>query len=87
MVNSLKALMNSRKFLVMVLDVAVSLVLYFVVKYVAPSLVEDIKFVIAALQPVVVILINSIAKEDAAAKGNPSFHHTPLDYHTPLVVE
>ena len=80
MVSSLKALMNSRKFVLLLMDVVLSLALYFVVKYVAPSIVEDIKFVIAALQPVFVVLINAIAKEDAAAKGNPSFHigYTPI---------
>ncbi len=73
MVSSLKALLNSRKFLIMVLDVIVSLALYFIVKYVAPDIVNDIKFVIAALQPVIAVLINAIAKEDAALKGSSNY--------------
>jgi len=70
MIGSLKSLWGSRKFLIMMLDVIVSLALYFIVKYVEPSIVEDIKFVIAALQPVVLVVINSIAKEDAARLSN-----------------
>lgn len=66
-INPFTSLLYSRKFLIMVLDVLISLVLFFVTKYAEPSLVEDIKFVIAALQPVVLVLIASIAHEDAAA--------------------
>lgn len=62
----LAKLLASRKFLLMALDVVLSLVLYFAVKYVNPSAVEDIKQVILLLQPVVVTLIYAIAKEDAA---------------------
>jgi len=65
------------------LDTVISLVLYFAARYLAPDIVGDIKFVIAALQPVVVVLINSIAKEDAARLSNPSFRP---DF-TPRVVE
>ena len=59
-------LMESRKFLIMLLDVVLALILYFSVKYVNPSAVEDIKQVILLLQPVVVTLIYAISKEDAA---------------------
>lgn len=59
-------LLASRKFLLMVLDVVLSLVMYFSVKYVNPSAVEDIKQLILVLQPVIVTLIYTIAKEDAA---------------------
>lgn len=59
-------LLASRKFLLMVLDVVLSLVMYFSVKYVNPSAVEDIKQLILVLQPVIVTLIYAIAKEDAA---------------------
>lgn len=62
----LAKLLASRKFLLMVLDVVVSLVLYFSTKYVDPSAVEDIKVVIGLIQPVFVTLIYSIAKEDSA---------------------
>lgn len=57
-------LLTSRKFLVMLLDVVVSLVLYFVAKYWGSAL-DDVKFVIVALQPVVIFLIYTIAKDNA----------------------
>ncbi len=65
--NPLQALLRSRKFLVMVLDTTVSLVLYFSAKYLAAGAVEDIKTVIVALQPVVLVLIGAIAYENGQA--------------------
>ncbi len=65
--NPLQALLRSRKFLVMLLDTTVSLVLYFSAKYLAAGAVEDIKTVILALQPVVLVLIGAIAYEDGQA--------------------
>lgn len=62
--NPIKGLLISRKFWTLVLDVIVSTVLYFVGKYGSVSVFEDIKFLIAALQPVFVMLIASIAYED-----------------------
>lgn len=62
----LAKLLASRKFLLMVMDVVISLTLYFATKYVDPSAVEDVKVVIGLLQPVFVTLIYTIAKEDAA---------------------
>lgn len=62
----LAKLLASRKFLLMVMDVVISLALYFGGKYADPSAVEDLKVVIGLLQPVWVTLIYSIAKEDAA---------------------
>ncbi len=59
-----QALLKSRKFLVLALDTVISLVLYFVTKYTAPSAVEDVKTVIVALQPVALVLIGAIAYED-----------------------
>jgi len=60
-------LLKSRKFLVLLLDTVVSLVLYFSAKYLAAGAVEDIKTVILALQPVVLVLIGAIAYEDGQA--------------------
>ncbi len=57
------ALLKSRKFLLLLLDTVVSLTLFFVGKY-ALDIFEDVKFVIAALQPVFVTLIGAIAYED-----------------------
>jgi chromate transport protein ChrA len=65
--NPVQALLKSRKFLVLALDTVISLVLYFVTKYAAPSAVEDVKTVILALQPVVLVLIGAIAYEDGQA--------------------
>ncbi len=65
--NPLQALLKSRKFLVLLLDTTVSLVLYFSAKYLAAGAVEDIKTVILTLQPVVLVLIGAIAYEDGQA--------------------
>ena len=66
--NPIQGLLRSRKFLLLCLDTIISLVLFFVTKYAAPGLAEDIKFVIAAYQPVFVAIIVAIAVEDAALK-------------------
>ena len=60
------SLLHSRKFLILVLDVATSIILYYFGG-------EDVKFLIAAIQPVIVMIIYAIAKEDAAAKGNTKY--------------
>lgn len=54
-------LLYSRKFLVLILDTVISVVLYYCGG-------PDVEFLIAALQPVVMMLIFAIAKEDAAEK-------------------
>lgn len=53
-------LLQSRKFLVLVLDTIIAVVLHYYGG-------EDVKFLIGALQPVALMLIYAIAKEDAAA--------------------
>ena len=63
-------LLKSRKFLIAVFDVVVSSAVYFVAKYAVPSVAEDVMFLIAAYQPVVLILIGGIAYEDGQAKRN-----------------
>lgn len=57
---------KSRKFWFTVVDVVISTATYFVGKYLGPPASEDILFLIAAWQPVVITLIASIAYEDAA---------------------
>lgn len=47
------------KFLTLLVDTVVSLVLYFSGKYAAPSALEDIKIVILAIQPIVAVLITN----------------------------
>ena len=50
--NPFQALLKSRKFLVLLMDITVSLVLYFSAKYLAGGAVEDIKTAIVALKKV-----------------------------------
>ena len=67
LVGPLKKLLYSRKFLILVCDVVVpSIILYFVGKYGAASLYDDVKFLTLALQPVVLAVIVAIAWEDTA---------------------
>lgn len=63
------SLLHSRKFMVFMFDFVVSFMLYFIGKYGSESLLADIKFLIAAIQPGVLMLIYAIAKEDAAEKA------------------
>ena len=65
----MQALLKSRKFWLMILDVVISTITYFVTAYVAPDIAEQIIWIIGAWQPVIVALIIGIAVEDAAEKG------------------
>lgn len=65
----MNGLLQSRKFWITVTDVLMSTITYFAVKYGDPSLADDIKFIIAAWQPVILALIAGIAIEDAGAKA------------------
>jgi hypothetical protein len=69
----MRALLRSRKFWLMILDVVISTATYFVTAYVAPEVAEQIIWVIGAWQPVIVALIVGIAVEDAAVKGTAPF--------------
>jgi hypothetical protein len=62
-------LLGSRKFLLLVLDTVISIVLWVAASY-APQAEEGVKFLIGALQPVVIMVIISIAWEDAAQLKN-----------------
>jgi hypothetical protein len=64
--NPFASLIKSRKFWLLILDTVISLIVFFVSKY-AGGAIEDVKFLIASLQPVFVIIIYAIAVEDAAA--------------------
>lgn len=66
MKSPVSALFQSRKFWLTILDLFISLVMFFGAKYLSASLFEDIKFVIAAIQPVFVTIIVAIAVEDSA---------------------
>ena len=65
-VNPFQSLILSRKFWLLILDTAVSLVLLFGTKYLTPSAMDDVKVLILAFQPVFIAIIASIAHEDAA---------------------
>jgi hypothetical protein len=67
-------LLHSRKFLVFLLDAIGQIVLYFGAKYMAPSLFEDVQFLMLILGGLGAFLIAAIAYEDGQAKraGRPS---------------
>jgi hypothetical protein len=58
---------KSRKFWIMICDVVLSTVTYFVAQYVSPQAGDNIRWLIGAWQPVIYAVINGIALEDAAA--------------------
>jgi hypothetical protein len=60
----INSLLQSRKFLLLVLDTVISLVLLLGAKYLAVSVFDDVKFLIAAIQPIFVVIIGAIAYED-----------------------
>lgn len=67
--NPVTGLFQSRKFWVAIFDLACSLILYFVGKYAAPALADDVVFLIGAIQPVFLLVIGGIAYEDGKAKA------------------
>ncbi len=60
-------LWKSRKFLLLLLDVIISLATYFVGRFVAPEMAKDILWAIGIMQPVFVAIIVAISVEDSAA--------------------
>ena len=62
------ALLRSRKFLIAVLDAAVSTALFLAGQHL-PQYLGDIKFVILTLQPVILMVIGAYAYEDAQIKS------------------
>ena len=75
--NGFSMLIRSRKFWLMILDVVISTATYFITRLVSPEIGKDILWVIGSWQPVIVMLIYSIALEDAAMKGNETFMADP----------
>lgn len=57
-------LLQSRKFWIMLVNVVVSVVTYFVTKYVNPDAAKDVLFLIGALQPVILAVIASITVQN-----------------------
>jgi hypothetical protein len=72
-INPFKALLRSRKFLLLVLDTVVSLALLLIplAFSLSPAAVDILVKVVALIQPVFVTAIASIAYEDAAEKSSP----------------
>ena len=60
----------SRKFWLMIADIAFSTGVYFVTKYSAPELAKDILWLIGSWQPVILFVIGAIAYEDGKAIEN-----------------
>lgn len=65
--NPFQALLQSRKFLLLVLDTAISLILWATGLF-FPQYAEQVNQLIMILQPVIIAVITGIAIEDAAAK-------------------
>ena len=57
-------LFKSRKFLIMLVNVIISVTTYFVTKYVNPEAGKDVLFLIGAMQPVVLAVIASITVQN-----------------------
>lgn len=65
-VDGIKALAQSRRFWTLVLDVVISLALYFVAKYFGAGL-DDVRFLIVTLQPIAILLIAAFTVDDMHA--------------------
>lgn len=72
--------MPDKILLLMIVDVVVSLATYFITKYVDPARAQDVLYVIAALQPIVIYVIKSWKDERVAyiSKGFDPRSHRPL---------
>ncbi len=70
MKESWQRLARSRKFLIAAMDALIALIVYFAGKYLSASSDEDVLKVIGLLQPVMLMLIYTIAKEDTAKWEN-----------------
>ena len=61
------SLVQSRKFWVLIIDTVVSLITFFGAKYLAPSMAEDVVFLVGAWQAVALAVVVGIAYEDGKA--------------------
>lgn len=73
MANAFSALLRSRKFLLALLDVVISLVTYLVGLFGSPETQDMVLQIIGLLQPLFITLIGAIALEDAAQKRSGTF--------------
>jgi hypothetical protein len=79
----MSSIFKSRKFWIMVCDTVVSLVTYFVGRYLNPASVKDILFLIGALQPVILLVIASITVQNVAGIKAQADIETSLIYQEP----
>lgn len=64
----MERLLHSSKFLILVMDTIITLILFFVGQA-DPAATDKVQFVITALQPIFVVIIGAVAAEDYAAKA------------------
>lgn len=64
-------MLHSAKFWTAMLDVAISLVTYFITKYAAPDAAKDVLMVIGAIQVPIGLVIAAWCAEDVAALKQP----------------
>lgn len=62
----MERLLKSAKFWTAVVDLVAGVALYFGAKYAGQSVADDIKFIVAAVQPVFALVIATFAWEDVA---------------------
>ncbi len=76
----MSGLLKSRKFWLMIFDVAISTATYFISQIVSdPQVAENILWLIAAWQPVIISVIIGITAEDTAVKSNPNTVAPPAE--------
>ena len=73
----LNGLFKSRKFMLMLVDIVLSNITYFLTMFLAPDKADMALWLIASWQPAIYAVINGITTEDAAVKSNPNTVATP----------
>jgi len=61
---------KSRKFWITLLDIVVSTATFFVTKYVAPEIGNDVLYLIGAWQPIIILLIVTYTVQNVEAIRN-----------------
>jgi hypothetical protein len=72
--NPFVGLLRSRKFWLLILDVVISTIAFFVGRFTNEQVQEMVNFLIVTWQPVFVTIIAAVAWEDAAAKRSGNFY-------------
>jgi len=73
----LSGLLKSRKFMLMLVDVILANITYFLTLFLAPDKAEMALWLVGSWQPVIISVIIGITAEDAAVKSNPNTVATP----------